>query len=103
MRRDSAAGMTLGLTINVSSRCMYASSTSSASVVTVLRRDRCHLCDDAAGVRLDHLRAIAEINFVAVVVRRIMARRNDNAGACIQMLDCARKLRRGTRAVAKSG
>ena len=45
------------------------------------RSDRVHLRDDPAGVRLDHLRAVVEVNFVAVVVRRIVARGDDDAGA----------------------
>src|SRR5712692_3170614 len=32
-----------------------------------------------------------------------MARRDDNAGACIQMSDCERKLRRGPRSVENTG
>ena len=37
------------------------------------------LRDDAAGLRLDDLRAVVEIDFVAVVVRRVVAGRDDDA------------------------
>ena len=39
-------------------------------------RDRVDFRDDTAGVRLDHLCAIAEVDFVTVVMRWIMARRD---------------------------
>ena len=48
-------------------------------------RDRVYFFDDPAGVRLDHLRAIVEVNFVAVIVRRIMTRGDDDARARSQM------------------
>ena len=48
-------------------------------------RDRVHLGDDAAGVRLDHLRAIGKVNFVAVVVRWVMARRDNDTSAGAQI------------------
>src|SRR4051812_23019284 len=44
-------------------------------------------------MRLHDLRAIAEVNFVAVVVRRIVARGDDNAGIRPFLAHRERKLR----------
>ena len=58
-----------------------------------------HLRDDAAGVRLDDLRAVVEINFVAVVVRRVVAGGDDDARARPQIAHGKRQLRRRARPV----
>ena len=44
--------------------------------------DRVHFCNDPARVRLDHLRAVAEVNFVAVIVRWVMTCSDHDAGIC---------------------
>src|SRR5438045_9800064 len=59
-------------------------------------RDRIHFGNDPAGVRLDDLRSVAEVSFIAVIVRWIMARRNHASGVCFQMTDSKRKLWQGT-------
>ena len=59
--------------------------------------------DDPTGVRLDHLRAVAKVNFVTVVVRRIVARRDHDACARAQMADGEGKLRRRARSVEDAG
>ena len=61
------------------------------------------LGDDAAGVRLDHLRAVAEIDFVAVVMRRVVARGHDHAGDGAQVAHGEGELRGGARAVEDAG
>ena len=61
--------------------------------------DRIHLRDDPAGMRLNHLRAVIEVNFVAVVVRRIVARGDHHACARPQIADGERKFRRRARPV----
>src|SRR6266513_1516299 len=37
-------------------------------------RDRVHFCNDPTGVRLDYLRAVGEVNFVAIIVWWIVTR-----------------------------
>src|SRR5437762_1492291 len=44
-----------------------------------LTRDRVYFHNDPARVRFDHLRPIAEINFVAVIMRGVMTRRDNHA------------------------
>ena len=61
------------------------------------------LRDDAAGMRLDHLRAVVEVNFVAVVVRRVVARGDDDAGARAEVTHGEGKFRRRARPVEDEG
>jgi hypothetical protein len=59
--------------------------------------------DDPTGMRFDHLRAVAKVNFVTVVVRRIVACRNHHARARAQIADSEGKLRRRSRSVEDEG
>ena len=61
--------------------------------------DGIHFGNHPAGVRLDHLRSVAEVNFVAIIVRWIVARRNHDAGVCFEITDSKRKLWHGARPV----
>src|SRR5207244_7072054 len=61
--------------------------------------DRIHLGNDPAGMRLDHLRAVAKINFVAVIVRGVVTRRDHEAGAWFEMTNSKGKLWHGARAL----
>src|SRR5207237_10891011 len=53
--------------------------------LVLLGPDRVHFRDDAARMRLDDLRAIGKVNLVAVIVRRIVARGNDDARGRVQV------------------
>ena len=64
---------------------------------------RVHFRDDAAGVRLDHLRAVVEVNLVAVVVRRVVARGDDYARARVQVAHRKGEFRRRTRPIENAG
>ena len=59
--------------------------------------DGIHPLDDAARVRLHHLRAVAEVHLVAVVVRRIVARGDDDARVRALVAHRKGKLRRRAR------
>src|SRR5204862_8189872 len=54
-------------------------------------------------MRFDYLRAVAEVNLVTVVVRRVVAGGNDNAGVGLQIADSEGKLRRRARAIKDNG
>ena len=54
-------------------------------------------------MRFDYLRAIAEVNLVTVVVRRVVAGSDDNAGVGLQIADSKGKLRSRTRAIKDNG
>src|SRR5439155_20272873 len=62
-------------------------------------RDRIYFCNDSARVRVNHLRAIAKINFVAIIMRRIMTRRYHDARVRFEIANSERKLRHRTRSV----
>ena len=55
------------------------------------------------GMRLDDLRAVVEVNFVAVVVGRVVAGGDDDARACAQITNGERKFRRRARAIEDEG
>ncbi len=59
---------------------------------------RVDLGDDPAGVRLDDLGSVAEVDLVAVIVRRIVARGDDDPRAGIDQAHAEAELRRGARA-----
>ena len=61
--------------------------------------DRIHLPDDPARVRLHDLGAIAEVDLVAVIVRRIVARGDHDAGVRPLLAHGKGKLGRGARAL----
>ena len=73
----------------------------------ILRRDRLEdiglngvdPLDDRACVRLDDLRAIPEIHFVAVVVGRVVAGSDDDPGVGIRPAHGEGQLRRGAGAI----
>ena len=44
--------------------------------------DRVHFCNNPTRVGLDHLCAVAEVNFVTVIVRWVMTRRDHHARIC---------------------
>ena len=46
-----------------------------------------YLRDDPAGVRLDDLRAVVKVNFVTVIVRRIVAGGDDDSGVRLEITD----------------
>ncbi len=50
-------------------------------------------------VRLDHLCSVAEINLVAVIIRGVVTRGDDDAGACFEITNRKGKLRHRARAV----
>ena len=54
-------------------------------------------------MRLDHLRAVVEINLVAIVVRRVVAGRDHDARARAQMTDGEREFRRRARTFEDAG
>src|SRR5437879_2003646 len=62
-------------------------------------RDRVYFGNDSARVRLDHLRAVAVINFVTVIIRRIVARRDHDTSACPEITNSKRKFRHGARPI----
>ena len=62
-----------------------------------------HFGDDPTGMRFDHLRAITEVNLVAIVVWRVVAGGDDNAGVGLQIADSKRKLRSRARAIKDNG
>ena len=62
-------------------------------------RDRVHLRNDPAGVWLNYLRAVAEINLVAIIVRGVVTRRDHDARAGFEVTNRKRKLRHRARAV----
>ena len=64
---------------------------------------RIHFGDDPAGVRFDYLRTIAEVNFVTVVMWRIVAGGDDNAGIGLQIADSKGKFRSRPRAFKDNG
>src|SRR4029077_14385860 len=47
--------------------------------------NRVYLRDDAAGVRLHYLSAITEVNLVAIVMWRVMARGDDDPGGRVEI------------------
>src|SRR4029079_10662423 len=57
------------------------------------------LGDDSAGVWIDHLRAVVEINLITVVVWRIVAGGDYNSCTSVQMANGKRKLRDRTRTI----
>src|SRR6266496_3626825 len=62
-------------------------------------RDRVYFCNDPARMRLDDLRAVTEINFVTVVVRRIVAGGDHDASICFQVANSKREFRHRTRSI----
>src|SRR5438093_3307024 len=50
-------------------------------------------------MRLDHLSPVAEVNFVAIVVRWIVTRSDHDAGVCFEITNSKGKLRHRPRAV----
>jgi hypothetical protein len=62
-------------------------------------RDCIHFGNDSAGMRLDHLSPVAEVNFVAIVVRWIVTRSDHDAGVCFEITNSKGKLRHRARAV----
>src|SRR5207253_10771398 len=62
-------------------------------------RDRVYSCDDSALMRIDHLRAVTEVNFIAVVVRRIVTRCYYDASVRFEMANSERKFRNRTRPI----
>ena len=48
-------------------------------------RGRVYFSDDSARVRLNHLRPIAEVDFIAVVMRGIVTRRYHDARGCFEI------------------
>ena len=68
-----------------------------------LGRDRVYFGDDSAGVWFDHLGAVVEINFVAIVVRRVVAGGDYDPCAGVQMTNGKRKLRHRTRSIEHKG
>src|SRR5213075_2798717 len=52
--------------------------------------DRVHFRNDPAGVWIDYLRAVVEINFVAIVVRRVVARGDYDPCAGVEMTNSKR-------------
>ena len=63
------------------------------ALVDRVARDRVNFGNDPTRVRLDDLAASVEINLVAIIMRRVMARRDNNAGVRPQMADRKGKLR----------
>src|SRR5205814_9294980 len=55
------------------------------------------------GMRFDYLSAIAEVDLVTVVVWRVVAGGDDNAGVGLQIADSKRKLRSRARAIKDNG
>ena len=51
-------------------------------------RDRIHFGNDPASVRLDHLRPIAEVDLVTVIVGRVMTRCDHDAGVRLEIANC---------------
>ncbi len=71
--------------IEISTQSHNASLSIFRELIVALAFDRVYFCDDPARVRIDHLRAVREVNFVAVVMRRIMTGRDHNSGRRIQV------------------
>ena len=59
--------------------------------------------NDTFGVRIDHLSAIGEVDFVAVVVGRVVAGGDDDAGGGVGGAHGEAEVGRGTRAVEDHG
>ena len=81
------------------SNCFHARQIDVQKCARVAPRDLVDLRYDALGVGTDYLRAVAEVDFVAVVVRGVVRSRYYYARRSLQMADSKRKLRRGARAV----
>src|SRR5439155_24951080 len=62
-------------------------------------RDRSYFCNNPARVRFDDLRPVAEVNLIAVVMRRIVTRRDNHARTRFKMANSERKFRHRTRSV----
>ena len=69
----------------------------------VLAGDGVHLADDAVGVGIDDLRAVVEVGLEAVVVRRVVAGGEDDAGIGAEFAHGEGKLRRRARAFEEIG
>ena len=65
--------------------------------------DSVHFRDDSAGVRLDDLRAVVEVSFESVIVRRIVAGGDDDARARAQITNGERQFRGRPRPVEDRG
>src|SRR4029453_6985774 len=62
-------------------------------------RDRVYVSNDPARMRLNDLRAVTEVNLIAVVVRRIVTGSDHNASACFQIANSKRKFRHRMRPI----
>ena len=62
--------------------------------IVALAGDGIHLVDDGRGVRLDDLRAVVEVGFEAVVVRRVVTRGEHHARIGAKLAHGEGKLRR---------
>jgi len=56
-------------------------------------RDCIHFGNDPAGMRLDHLGPVVEVNFVAIVVRWIVTRCDHDSGICLEITNSKGKFR----------
>ena len=102
-RRLEQQGLEAGDVERVHFRAEDGDGAALGGVFVELAGDRVHLLDDAVGVGIDDLRAVVEIGFEAVVVRRIVAGGEDDAGVGAEFAHGEGKLRRGARAFEEIG